>query len=88
MAVNKEIVNFYTKMGEFPEGIEICMSWQARPTGAFCVWTAKSKEDLEKLFGKHAPTLKSGTEIAPTVQSHPPTMEFVLSLFKIKQAIS
>jgi len=84
IAVTKEMVPFFAAIGEgkLPEGIELCATYMTGDfQGAFCVWKARSKEDLEKVFDQ-APTVKKGTEIVPVLQSYPPTMEYVLALYQ------
>lgn len=81
IAVMKEIVAFFTA-GKPPEGVELCAIYDTGAQGAYCVWHAPSKEDLEKLFDRYAPILKKGTEFVPVVQSYPPTMEALLGLYQ------
>lgn len=82
MAIYKENVSLIAIADKFPEGVTLCMSWMAGPTGAFCVWEAPSKEALEKLFEEYAPVASKITEFVPIVQSYPPTMECEMVLMQ------
>jgi len=82
-AVLKEAIMLFTGIGEgkLPKGVELCNTYM-RDNGAFCVWVAPDRAVLEQLFKKHAPVMEKGTEIVPVMQSYPPTMEYVLSLWQ------
>jgi hypothetical protein len=86
LVVSKEVLAAFTALseGKFPEGVELCASYRGprQACRAFCLWKARTQEDLEKLFDKYMPTLKKGTEFVPVLQNYPPTMEYVLSLAK------
>jgi len=83
IAVVKESVAFFTAApeGKFPEGVELCATYSLAQ-GVYSVWNAPSKEILEKVFGKYAPTTIKGTEFVPVVQSFPPTTGYILSLWQ------
>ena len=80
LAVMKEVAAF--PVGKLPEGVELCAFYDTGAQGAYCVWNAPCKEDLEKLFEQHLPTLKKGTEFVPVMQAYPPTMEYVIALYQ------
>jgi len=68
--------------GKLPEGLELCATYMTGTQGAFCVWKAPNGAVLERLFDQHLPTLKKGTEFVPVIQSFPPTIEWVVSLYQ------
>jgi len=84
IAIMKELVAGYAAIvgGKGPKGVELCATYSTAAQGAFCVWKAPSKADVEKAFDQFAPTLKKYTEFVPVEQSYPPTMEYVLSLWQ------
>jgi len=61
---------------KFPKGVELCASWLAEigDQRAFCVWKARTKEDLENFFEEYAPIVKKGTEFVPVLQVYPATI--------------
>lgn len=81
--VLKEAITLFSGLGEgkLPKGIELCCTYM-RDNGAFCVWVAPDLAILEQIFDQHAPVMKKGTEFVPVIQSYPPTMEYVLSLWQ------
>ena len=79
----KETINYSTLLaaGKVPEGVECTATYSnVAGNGAFCVWTAPTKEVLEKLFEKYAPVIKKGTEFVPVVQMIPPTLECEMAM--------
>ena len=82
IAIYKENLALIQIADNFPEGIQLCLSWMAGPTSAFCVWVAPSKDALEKLFKQYAPIALTRTEFVPIVQSYPPTMEIEVVLMQ------
>jgi hypothetical protein len=81
LVIAKETIALYNAMlaGNFPEGVKIHFSYSLTQ-GAYCVWEAVRKDDVEKVFEQYAPTLKKFTEFVPVTQSYPPTMEYVIGL--------
>ena len=77
----KEVTVLFGGLGKLPKGVELLSTYN-RDNGAFCVWVAPDLAILKKLFDQHAPVMKKGTEFVPVVQSYPPTVEYVLSLWK------
>lgn len=65
-----------------PKGVELIATYTARAQRAFCVWKSIDQESLEKLFDQYMPTLKVRTEFVPVLQMFPPTVDYVVSLWK------
>jgi hypothetical protein len=85
----KETLALFTvqRDGKLPKGVDLLFSYNnITPNGAFCIWVAPNPATLEQLFGKYCPVLKKGTEFVPVVQSYPPTMEYVVSIFQMMLA--
>jgi len=87
LTIMKELVAGFTAIaeGKGVKGVELCATYEAPPgtQRVFCVWKAPSLADLEKSFDQFAPTLKKYTEFVPVCQSYPPTMEYVIALWKL-----
>jgi hypothetical protein len=81
ITVTKEAMALFT--AKLPEGVELRNTYETGAQRAFCVWVAPNKETLEKVFDQSAPVMKKGTEFVPVVQSFPPTMEYVLTLYQM-----
>jgi hypothetical protein len=59
-------------MAQLPEGMALCTSYcDADQTGAWCLWEAKSAEQLEDFLTKMIPDASSDAK--PVVQFFPPT---------------
>ena len=79
----KEVVAIFAAKaeGKFPEGVDFFASYMnTGAPGAFCIWTAPSKEVVREQFATYAPVVNAGTEIVSVVQAVPPTLEFELAL--------
>lgn len=83
ISVIKEAIGLLTALREhkLPEGVELCATYMTNTQTGYCVWKAYCKETLEKVFDQ-TPTMKKGTEIIPVIQSYPPTIEYILSLYQ------
>ena len=83
ITIMKELVAGFTAMqeGKIPKDVKLDATY-CLAQGSYCVWEAASKEALEKTFDKFLPTLKKNTEFVPVVQSYPPTMDCIVSLWQ------
>ena len=82
LTILKELYDFFTKFRpRAREDVQCCSTYMS-DNETFCVWIAPSAETLEKGFEGHSPTLKKGTEVVPVVQAIPPTMDYLLTLWK------
>ena len=61
-------------MGKLPEGVNLCCSYlRADMTGAWCVWEAKSAEQIKNHLTKMVPEME--TDVVPAIQWFPPSAD-------------
>jgi hypothetical protein len=59
-------------MGQTLEGANMCSSYlRADQTGAWCVWEAKSADQVKDFLKKWVPEME--TEVVPVLQWYPPS---------------
>jgi hypothetical protein len=68
--VGKKVIE---AMAQLPEGMAMCSSYcDADQTGAWCLWEAKSAEQLVEFF-KNMPIMSS--DVKPVLQFFPPSAD-------------
>lgn len=85
ITITKEMIGGFTTLLENkqPTGIKLFSTHMRSDHGAFCLWEAPSKEELENFFKKFGPTLYKASEFVPVLQAFPASVEYELSLLKM-----
>ena len=81
----KEAARFFESVlvegAELPKGVEFLASYNF-VDGSYTIWKAPKKEILEKIM-EDFPVFKKEAEIVEVVQSYPPTMEYIVRIWKM-----
>lgn|GEM_PF-2097391 len=84
-AAMKEAARFFESVlvegAELPKGVEFLASYNFAD-GSYTIWKAPKKEILEKIM-EDFPVFKKEAEIVEVVQSYPPTMEYIVRIWKM-----
>ena len=90
ITITKEMITGFNVLLENkqPAGIKLYSTHMRSDQGAFCLWEAPSVNELENFFHKWGPTLLKATEFHTVHQAFPATVEYELSLLKMRRDLA